>query len=491
MYMALSQSELKLINSLKKLGGRADAESLARDMNEPVYSIFSLSQLLKEKNYVSIEEVVKEWYELTDEGKKCLEIGLPETRIYKILESSGGETSIDEIKKFLNEKELSAAIGWGKQTGVFLLEKRRVVLKARNPPISDFVLKKIAEGASLTMEDLKIVQDLEKRGLVQKKSSKSIVLKLMKDVVPSEFGIRALTADIIKSGKWKEVVLTPYDVAASPPEIFIGKKHPYLEFLEEVKELLFAMGFEEMSGPYVECEFWNFDVLFQAQDHPARTIHDNFQVRGVSPHIDAPEELILKVKEVHENGGSTGSRGWGYKWSKEIASRPILRSQTTAVSVRYLHEHKNPPIKAFCLSKVFRPDVIDSKHMVEFCQLDGIIGDHGINIRHLLGILKEFANQLGFKEIKFKPSYFPFTEPSIEAYVKHPKLGWIECLGAGLFRPEVTKPLGIEFPVIAWAFGIDRLAMIKLGIDDIRELHTYDLGKLRNWGWIGFAEDKY
>jgi len=198
---------------------------------------------------------------------------------------------------------------------------------------------------------------------------------------------------------------------------------------------------------------------------------------------DASEELILNVKKIHENGGSTGSRGWRYNWSREIASRPILRSQTTAVSVRFLYKNKTPPIKMFCLSKVFRPDVIDSKHMIEFCQLEGIIGDYGINIRHLLGILTEFANQLGFKEIKFKPSYFPFTEPSIEAYIKHPKLGWIECLGAGLFRPEVTKPLEIDFPVIAWAFGIDRLAMIKLGIDDIRELHTYNLKKLREWGY--------
>ncbi|MCS7097377.1 MAG: phenylalanine--tRNA ligase subunit alpha [Candidatus Methanomethyliaceae archaeon] len=489
--MVLSQSELRLINSLKKLGGRADAETLAKDMNEPLSSIFSLSLLLRDKNYVSVEEILREWYELTDEGRKCLNEGLPETRVYKLLETSGGELSIEEVKKFLNDKELAAALGWGRQSGVFTIERKKIVLKKKISFNSDIVLRKVAEGLNLTEEDLKIIQELERRGLIHKRSGKIIILELIRDVTPLEVGIRALTAEIIKSGKWKEISLAPYDVTASPPEIFIGKKHPYLEFLEEVKELLFYMGFEEMSGPYVESEFWNFDVLFQAQDHPARTIHDNFQVKGVMPNIDAPEELIIKVKEAHENGGSTGSRGWRYNWSREIASRPILRSQTTAVSVRYLHNHKTPPIKAFCLSKVFRPDVIDSKHMVEFCQLDGIIGDYGINIKHLLGILKEFADQLGFKEIKFKPSYFPFTEPSIEAYVKHPKLGWIECLGAGLFRPEVIKPLGIEFPVIAWAFGIDRLAMIKLGIDDIRELHTYDLGRLREWGWIGFAKDNY
>ncbi|MCQ5337755.1 MAG: phenylalanine--tRNA ligase subunit alpha [Candidatus Methanomethylicia archaeon] len=482
--MALSQSEIRFIEALKELGGKSDAESLSKKLNEPISSIFPISKLLEEKGYIITKELIKESYELTEEGKNCLINGLPETRVYKMLISSES-IDLEYIKKFLNEKEIAAAIGWGKQTGVFEIDKisKRIILKKKEPPVLDSILKKLSEGESLTSDELNKISELEKRGLIKKKITKSLIIELIKDYIPSYPVIKVLTSDIIKSGKWKEISIPPYDVTASPPVIFIGKKHPYLEFLEEVKEILISMGFEEAKGPYVESEFWNFDILFQAQDHPARTIHDNFQVKGVLPIIDAPEELISNVKNIHENGGSTGSRGWRYNWSREIASRPILRSQTTAVSVRFLYKNKTPPIKMFCLSKVFRPDVIDSKHMVEFCQLEGIIGDYGINIRHLLGILTEFANQLGFKEIKFKPSYFPFTEPSIEAYVRHPKLGWIECLGAGLFRPEVTKPLGIDFPVIAWAFGIDRLAMIKLGIDDIRELHTYNLKKLREWGY--------
>jgi len=134
----------------------------------------------------------------------------------------------------------------------------------------------------------------------------------------------------------------------------------------------------------------------------------------------------------------------------------------------------------FCLSKVFRPDVIDAKHSVEFHQLDGIIGDYVINFRHLLGILATIAKELGFEAIKFVPGYFPFTEPSVEGFVKHPKLGWVECLGAGLFRPEVLKPLDIDYQVIAWGIGVDRLAMIRLGINDIRDLHTMRLDKLRD-----------
>lgn len=490
--MSLSPSEVRLLESLKKLGGRADAVSLAETLNEPISSIFPLSLLLKEKGYVETKEIVKEWYELTEEGKRCVEVGLPETRLCNILNSKESGVDLEELKKEFDEREISAALGWGKRCGVLEIDRTgirpKVILKRKVLPELEGLLRKISskpDKGSLSPGELVGVKELERRGLVALRTSKTLILELVREAPVQELETcRVLTSDILKSGKWRSLRLSPYDVTASPPAILIGKKHPYLEFLEEVKEILYAMGFEEATGPYVESEFWNFDALFQAQDHPARAIHDSFRVKGVLHHIDAPEDLISKVKSAHENGGGTGSRGWGYKWSREIASRPILRSQTTSVSVRYLSQHRVPPIKAFCLSKVFRPDVIDSKHMVEFCQLDGIMGDYGINVKHLLGILNEFAMQLGFKEIKFKPSYFPFTEPSIEAYVKHPTLGWIECLGSGLFRPEVTKPLGIDFPVIAWAFGIDRLAMIRLGVDDIRELHTSNLGRLREKGMI-------
>jgi phenylalanyl-tRNA synthetase alpha chain len=106
-----------------------------------------------------------------------------------------------------------------------------------------------------------------------------------------------------------------------------------------------------------------------------------------------------------------------------------------------------------------------------------------MNVRNLMGFLAEFSKNLGFKEVKFKPAYFPFTEPSVEAYVKHEKLGWIEIAGSGLFRPEMLIPLGYDYPrvqALAWGIGIGRLAMIKLGLEDIRELHSQNLEYLRN-----------
>jgi len=198
------------------------------------------------------------------------------------------------------------------------------------------------------------------------------------------------------------------------------------------------------------------------------------------------ENIALKVKEVHERGGKVGSRGWRYSWSKDIAERLILRTQTTSVSVRFLAKRKEPPIKMFTIGKVYRPDTIDAKHLPEFHQLDGIIMDKGLNFRNLLGILQEFFRKLGIEKVKFKPSYFPFTEPSVEGYIWHPRVGWVETFGAGMFRPEVLEVLDVKYPTAAWGIGVDRVAMIIMGIDDIRDLYSQSISYLRNrrvlWG---------
>ena len=158
-----------------------------------------------------------------------------------------------------------------------------------------------------------------------------------------------------------------------------------------------------------------------------------------------------------------------------------MRSQTTAVSARTLAQNGDTPAKYFCFDRNFRFDVIDAKHLPEFDQCDGIIIGENLNFRHLLGSLKEVAEILGAEEVKFKPSYFPFTEPSVEVFANFPKFGWIEVAGAGLMRPEVLKPLGVEkSQVLAWAFGTSRIAMLKLGIQDIRTIFSDDLEWLRS-----------
>jgi len=235
---------------------------------------------------------------------------------------------------------------------------------------------------------------------------------------------------------------------------------------------LVAMGFEEVKGPHVELEFWNFDALFQAQDHPAREIHDTFYVENKLEARLNPE-LIERAGKIHE-------AGWRYKWDPLKTLKHVLRTQTTAVSVRTIYERGEGEYRVFTIDRVFRPETLDAKHSMEFYQLDGIIVGRNITFKHLLAFFKEFSATLGIREVWFKPGYFPFTEPSVEGYIKHPKLGWIEVYPGGMFRPEVMEILGAPgVKAIAWGIGIDRLAMTVLGLDDIRDLFNRDLEFLR------------
>ena len=241
-----------------------------------------------------------------------------------------------------------------------------------------------------------------------------------------------------------------------------------------LKDIMKELGFVEVRGPLVDIELFNFDVLFQAQDHPAREIHDTLRVKEPKRvPLDEYSSLVERVARVHE-------RGWGYKWNPEIAARVLLRSQTTAVSARVLARRPEPPIRFFTLGRVYRSDVVDATHLPEFHQLDGIMGWPGYTFRDLIGILREVAGRLGL-ELRLKPGYFPFTEPSVEGYVRLPNGKWLELFGAGLFRPEVLEAVGVDYPVGAWGFGVERLAAAFYGVNDIRDLYTRDVEKLRRF----------
>ena len=186
------------------------------------------------------------------------------------------------------------------------------------------------------------------------------------------------------------------------------------------------------------------------------------------------------MKAAHENGWTTGSSGWGYKWDPDKAAKLMPRAHGTCLSARCLAHNVEIPGKYFSIARCFRPDIIDATHLLEFNQVEGIVIDPDLTFRDLLGILKMFAIEFADAEkIKFYGDYYPFTEPSVQLSAKHPKLGWIEFGGAGIFREELTKPLGVDVPVIAWGLGIDRLAMFKLGIKDIRYLFAQNLKWLR------------
>jgi phenylalanyl-tRNA synthetase alpha chain len=284
---------------------------------------------------------------------------------------------------------------------------------------------------------------------------------------------------MLRDGSWKEASFRPYNVNTPPTRLLPGRRNPYTEYLDSVKDKLTSLGFEEFDGPLVETEFWNSDALFMPQFHAARDIHDVFHIDNPTHAEHIEEPYLSRVAAAHEDGWETGSRGWNYGFDRDFTRRLILRSQGTVLSAKTLPRAKVPG-KYFGIVRCFRHDQVDATHLAEFYQTEGIVLGEEVNLRTLLGFLEMFAEELaGATDIKYVPGYFPFTEPSVEVHIKHPVLGWFELGGSGIFRPEVTEPLGVHVPVLAWGLGIDRMALMHLGLDDLRELFSTDLERVR------------
>ncbi|MBR9682075.1 MAG: phenylalanine--tRNA ligase subunit alpha [Candidatus Aenigmarchaeota archaeon] len=447
-------------------------------------------------------------YQLTEEGAKYLKEGLPEKKLIELLRD--GAKPMSEIMQLPYAK---IAISWAQKSewvkiengSMLLTENGRAaigtttdtektlqeinntklpsnyeiakVLNSRN------IIENVKAGGNITTEVVQKKGWLERLGLRKPKVIELSTEKSEVDIVqPVPTGqIAQLTSDMIIYGKWKGQKFRKYDVNTPVPKVFAAKKQPYMQFIENMRRKLIGLGFQEMKGSYVESSFWNSDALFMPQDHPARSIHDAFYLKHPKSGSLPDENVVAKVKATQEGGWITGSTGWGGEWSKEEAAKLMLRSQTTCLSARKLVEHGDKPGMFFSIDKVFRYDVIDATHLVEFDQCEGIIIGENLTFRHLLGVLKRFADMVGAEDVRYKPGYFPYTEPSCELFMKFPKLGWVEVGGAGMFRPEVLRPLGIEKSnVLAWGLGLGRLAMMKLGIHDIRQLYSDDIDFLRN-----------
>ena len=483
--ITLSEGEYRVLKEIVKQK-RIDIDRLAAELGLPKPSVAAYVELLASKNLVKVIEEKYITIKITNEGRKWIN-KFPEEVLIEKLEELGGKANIKDLISLLGKENATIALSWAKKRGWIEIVHGNVYLKSKGKVESQRqlllqalrgVFFKKGEEPHNTIEELKRRKMIEIEELTRKIIE--VTDKGINAIKEAVVEVGVLTSDIIASGRWRAIKLKPYNVEAEPPRIYPGRKHFFIEFLEEVRRILHEMGFEEMRSYYVETEFWNFDVLFQAQDHPAREVHDTFHLKYPSMgRIDHYKDIVERVKIIHETGGDTGSRGWGYKWSPEIARRLVLRSQTTSASARYLYEHREPPVRAYIIGKVFRPDEVSARRLPEFYQFDGIVMEKDLTFRNLLGIIKQFFAHLGIKKLKFKPAYFPFTEPSAEGYVYIEGLGWIEVFGAGMFRPEVLAILGVKYPVAAWGMGLERIAMAFYGINDIRLLYTSDLSILR------------
>lgn len=491
--------EKKVLKELEVSGYESTPEEIVESQEMDIKSVMSASGSLESKGIIHVQKDVDEVISLSETGKKYAKEGLPERRILKVLNEEKSILMKDMgPKSELDPSEVKIAIGW-------LLKKKwasidrgivKITEKGRSAVTKKYkdelLLNELIETDNLYLSCisplLKEGFDLlkKRKGLIEIKKEpnfKFVVSKKGRELLNIGIDIREeatqLTHEHLKTGSWKKLKFRSYDIHAEHPETFSGKKHPLGRIINDIRQIFLLMGFTESRGSILESAFWNFDCLFQPQDHTAREMQDTFYIKEPEK-VNLPSlELVNKVSEVHETGGPTGSEGWGYSWDIDVAKQSVLRTHTTCVSARYLSENK-PPLKMFSVGRVFRRETITYKHLPEFHQVEGIVADENITFRNLLGILKEFYHKLGF-EVRFRPAYFPYTYLSTECEIYLPdKETWIELGGAGMFRPEVLEPLGVETQVAAFGLGIERLAMMRLDIKDIRMLYKSDMGWLRH-----------
>lgn len=467
----LSKIEVMLLNSLES-GEVYPLDEVAIKAGMSKDAVLKAAYLLQERGYVRVIEKKKVGYSLTEEGKRYLKEGLPEERLLFLIKN--GINEIEELRRKMG-RELQIALGWLRKKGVVEVRDGKILPKEEPKFEERLLLEAVSSGRDVDESKIKI---LHRRKLVEKCEQKDVFIEVIKkpEIELGEI-ITDLTPEMLLEGTWKGKQFLSYDIKIPSKDIYGGKIHPYERIIEDCRKVFLEMGFTEIKGHYVQPAFWNFDALFQPQDHPARDMQDTFYL---DCYIELEGEFVERVKQIHENGGTTGSTGWGGHWSIEKAKQLVLRTHTTAITIHYLAENPEPPQKAFCIDRVYRRETIDATHLPEFDQLEGVVLDRDVGFRHLLGLLKEFFTKMGFEDVRFRPGYFPYTEPSVEPEVYVDGLGWVELGGAGVFRKEVTEPFGIKGKVLAWGLGIGRLAMLKIGLKDLRRLYLPDLGWLRN-----------
>jgi phenylalanyl-tRNA synthetase alpha chain len=460
-------------------------------------------QWLQNKEILKLKEELKEVVELDKNGRTYLRKGLPERSFLNSIKEK--PLTLDEIqtKTELDKAEINIALGVLRGKAAIEIHKKDNEIKVSITEQG----KKLLDKTSLEEDflkktfplELKTLKDEERFALENLKKRREIIkvdLLKLKFIELTEFGkeilkqgigkkdyVDALTPEIVKSGSWKKKEFRAYDLKAEVPRIYFGRRHFVNQAVRYARKIWLDMGFKEMEGPILNTAFWNFDALFVPQDHPAREMQDTFFIENPTYGKLPDKELVKKVKETHENGWTTKSKGWQYQWNENAAKLLLPRTHTTVLSSLTLAKLKKEdlPAKFFAIGRCYRNEALDWSHLFEFNQTEGIVIDENVNLRHLMGYLREFAKKMGYPKIRFRPAYFPYTEPSLEGDVYDPVHDkWIEFIAAGIFRPEVVKPLlGKEIPVLAWGPGLDRMISSIYGLTDIRDLYKNDIKQLR------------
>ena len=444
-------------------------------------------QGLADKKLVRIIESTETEVRLGKNGLLASDNGLLEARLWDWYNSTDNPT-MSGLQSSFEKFETGPGIGLLKKLGVVLnagvfacdnpssvteqINDRQAFLSAIPAKLSE-IEGNMLEHFKNRREFIELVYVTHRTWSLTKTGAKIDAASLVETTTINE-----ITPELLQSDEWKNAEFRAFDVTLESNTPRTGRSHPMQSLIERIRHIFLEMGFSELVEDYVQTAGWNMDALFIPQDHPAREMQDTFYLENPQS-IDLPSDLMQTWSEIHQSGGKTGSTGWGGDFSTETSQKGLLRTHTTVNTIQYLAENPEQACRMFTVDRVFRKEAIDRTHLPEFHQIEGIIMEEGANLQMLVTTLKTFYAKMGYPEVRVRPAYFPYTEPSLEIEVKW-RGKWLELGGAGIFRPEVTEPLGIKHPVLAWGMGLERLAMLVLGLDDIRQLYISDLEWLRN-----------
>ncbi|KNH06366.1 phenylalanyl-tRNA synthetase alpha chain [Perkinsela sp. CCAP 1560/4] len=494
-----------------------DSLTFANSNNFDHQEVVGVLKSLHSKEVIQVSQKKLESWHLTDEGVEILEKGSPEFIVYEIIRSSGEllkkliiaqlhtegaeesqesgklESTFEKVglkqPKSPNEKMFDIALSQGIKLKLFKIRKEQddILVSVINDAFSDAtrtLCKKVSAGESLP--SVKDYENLKKRRLayLSVKSSFRAEKGLHFDAPLREVKVD-LTRAMIQSRSWVNAEFKPYNLQAEGARPLAGSLHPLMRVREEYREIFLELGFSEMdTSNYIESSFWNFDALFVPQNHPARDMQDTFFISDPGHSKPDAADYCDAVRNVHENGGGCGSKGYAYDWSIEESRKNVLRTHTTAVTARILYQlaqkSNSPSGKFFSIDRVFRNEEMDKTHLCEFHQIEGVVVDRNLSLVQMMTILKQFFHRIGIEKIRFKPAYNPYTEPSMEIFGYHEgHKSWMEVGNSGMFRPEMLVPMG--FPknttAIAWGLSLERPTMIKYGLKSIHDLfgHKIDI----------------
>jgi len=441
----------------------------------------------------------KEIVVLTEEGTQICDEGSHEWKVWDAVKRKG-RIAVKDLEGIVGP---SAKIGQGNAFKLKWIRKEGDGLV----PVAEEVRDETQEvldsvRRSGEMSDARLLKDYQKRKLVTTK--KDITYTIRKGPrwalqVPVE--VTDLTAEMLQDGSWQTANFKPYNFSTLGEPQEAGALHPLNKVREEFRKIFFSQSFVEMpTARFVDSGFWNFDALFVPQQHPARDLQDTFYVSdleagppGPDPEADKAlddtekdSQMYAKSSDISEtttsqattNGVNTGTKldydqyyknvrtvhqdglfgsiGYRYPFSDSETRRLVMRTHTTAVSTYCLHRlARNPrPARYFSIDRVFRNESVDATHLAEFHQIEGVIADYGLTLGGLMDFLGQFFRKIGISDLRFKPAYNPYTEPSMEVFGYHEGLGkWVEIGNSGMFRPEMLLSMGLPEDLRCYGFG--------------------------------------